>query len=53
MHAMGPLGVQDAVEQGIPPSAVPPIADDATRDQLLEARDHLVGMIASFQSANI
>lgn len=45
--------MQEAMEMGIPASAIPPIPGSPTRQELLDARDHLNGMIASFQSANI
>ena len=38
---------------GIPASAIPSIAAAPTKEELKNARDHLSGMIASFQSANI
>lgn len=44
---------REAMEMGIPASAIPPIPGSPTRQELLDARDHLNGMIASFQSANI
>ena len=41
----------DAVENGLPPSAVPLLPTTADADALRAARDHLSGMIASFTSA--
>ncbi|KXZ48071.1 hypothetical protein GPECTOR_30g166 [Gonium pectorale] len=45
--------VEDAVELGVPRSAIPALPADANPDQIRAARDHLTAMMESFLSAGL
>ena len=47
------MHLQEAMEMGIPSAAIPQISADPNAQELQVARDHLTGMILSYQSANI